>query len=405
MESIKEKWKKTFAIIFTGQLFSLISSSIVQYAIIWYLTFKTGSAWVLTIATIAGLLPQMILGPFIGVIVDRVDRKKVMIYADIAVAISSLALAILFFNNEPRFIVIYIALAIRSLGTAFHSPAMQASIPLLAPEDKIVKVTGINQTIMAVSFILSPVIAGIIYGIMPMYQIILLDVVGAIIGVCSIIFVSIPKLQKNEQEHEEKKIIHEIIDGMKAIKENKLILVLTIYMTVLVILYMPVGSLFSLITSNYFKLQPFHASIIEVGFAVGMFIGGATMTLWSGFKKKQYTILFSALIFSVGLLLSGLVPSSMTGYVLFIICSAIMGVTVPFFSGIYMVILQTTIKPELLGRVFAFVNSIMLLGTPVGLIISAPVAEAIGVQNLFVISGGLILIATCITYTFRTIKR
>lgn len=135
-------WKKTLGIIFTGQVFSLLTSSLVQFALIWYLTYKTGSAIVLAISTIVALVPQMILGPFVGVWIDRLDRRKVMMGADSFIAIASLILGILFLiQGEVSTILIYAILFIRSLGSTFHSPSFQASIPLIAPEDKLVKVS------------------------------------------------------------------------------------------------------------------------------------------------------------------------------------------------------------------------------------------------------------------------
>ncbi|MCX8074465.1 MAG: MFS transporter [Clostridia bacterium] len=391
---VKKNWKRTFAIIYTGQIFSLLSSSIVQFAIIWYLTFKTGSAIVLATATIAAILPQIILGPFLGVIVDRLDRKKIMIIADLLIALSSIILAIFFYIGEPSFYIIYLILALRSIGSAFHTPAMQASVPLLAPEDKIVKVSGISQTMLSISYILSPILAGSLYGNISTYIIILLDVIGAAIAVVSLLLVTIPKV--NRVESEKKHFFHEMLDGVKELSRDKLLLILTIHITILIIIYMPVNSLFPLMTSNYFKLQPMHASIIEVAFALGMFLGGLLMTLWGGFKKKQYTILLFASLFGIALALSGLVQQN--GYILFLAYCFIMGITVPYFNGIYIAIIQTTIKPEMLGRVFAFINSLMLIGTPIGLILSAPFAEKIGVQNWFLLSGiGIVIISVIVS--------
>ena len=115
-----ENYKKTFAKIFAGQTISLLTSAIVQYAIIWYLTFKTGSAMVLAFATIAGILPQILLGPFAGVLVDRLDRKKVMMASDSLVAFSTFILVIIFMIREPSIWEMCFILAIRSIGTTFQ---------------------------------------------------------------------------------------------------------------------------------------------------------------------------------------------------------------------------------------------------------------------------------------------
>lgn len=145
-----EDWKKKFAIIWAGQLFSILSSAIVQFSLVLWISLKTGSAEVLAIATIAALLPQAVLGPFAGVFVDRWDRKSVMIAADSFVAVCSAVLALLFYLDSIEIWQIYVLLALRSVGSAFHAPAMQSSVPLLAPASELVRISGVNQAIQSV---------------------------------------------------------------------------------------------------------------------------------------------------------------------------------------------------------------------------------------------------------------
>ena len=101
-------WKRVFAIIFTGQFLSTISSMVVGYSVIFWLSIETGSAGILAYATIAALLPQMVLGLFSGVYIDRWNRKKTMIFADLFIAACTLAIAILFYTSEVKNSYIYI---------------------------------------------------------------------------------------------------------------------------------------------------------------------------------------------------------------------------------------------------------------------------------------------------------
>ena len=86
----KKNWKKLFFLIWTGQIFSLLGSSLVQFALVWWMTEKTGSAAVLASGTFISLLPQVFLGPFAGALIDRWDRRKIMILSDTAIAIATL---------------------------------------------------------------------------------------------------------------------------------------------------------------------------------------------------------------------------------------------------------------------------------------------------------------------------
>ncbi len=378
---------------------SLLTSAIVQYAIIWHITFKTGSAVDLAMATIAGILPQILLGPIAGVIVDRFDRKKIMMYSDGMIAVATLVLGILFLYGEPSMMGMYIVLAVRSLGSTFHSPSFTASIPMLAPKEKLVKISGINQTINSITLIIAPILAGILFGAIPLPYIIFLDIIGAIFGIGSIAMVHIPNPEKKE---EKSNILLEMKQGFWEIKQSRFLLILTIYVIAICIIFMPIASMYPLITKNYFRLEAIHVSIVEVLFSIGMLVGGIAMAKEVGFRKKQYTILVAMLIFAVALIASGLIPNSM--FWMFVFLTFVMGSMGPFFEGLYTVILQTKIEPQKQGRVFSIVMSFMQLATPIGLFLVAPIAEQIGVEKMFVISGILMIIATLVTISLKTIR-
>lgn len=142
-DRVNYKWKKQFAIIFTGQAFSILGSQAVQFAIIWWLTVQTESAVTLTTAALIGFIPSIVLGPYAGVWVDRLNRKTIMILADGLVAVSSGILGIAFLiTQSPPLWFVYLILFLRGLGSTFHSPAMQAAIPMLVPPDMLTKAGG-----------------------------------------------------------------------------------------------------------------------------------------------------------------------------------------------------------------------------------------------------------------------
>ncbi|MFA5849770.1 MAG: MFS transporter [Bacteroidales bacterium] len=185
-------WKRVFAIIWTGQLFSTLSSSVVSFAVIFWLSVQTGSAEVLAFATLASLLPQLVLGLFTGVLVDRWDRKRTMIVADLYIAALTSVMAVLFYFGATDIGLIYLLLALRSIGSAFHMPAMEASVPLLAPATELMRVAGVNNMIFSVSTIAAPAIAAIFVSTLSMTWVLMFDVIGALIACGSLLFVVIP---------------------------------------------------------------------------------------------------------------------------------------------------------------------------------------------------------------------
>lgn len=381
-------WKQKFFTIWAGQAVSLITSAILQMAIVFYLTEKTGSAMILSIASLIGFLPYAVFGPAIGVLVDRYDRKMIMIGADLIIAVAGAALALVAIYMELPIWMVMIVLFIRSIGTAFHTPALNAVIPLLVPAEQLTRCAGYSQSMQSISYIISPALAAFLYSIWDLNWIIAIDVLGAIIACMTVAIVSIPKLD-TQQSQIKKSIIEEMKEGFLVLKENKGLFALLLVGTLYMLVYMPINALYPLMSMSYFNGTPMHVSITEIAYASGMLAGGMLLGLIGGFKKRIALITASIILMGVSLTISGLLPAN--GFVIFAICCALMGFSVPFYSGVQTALFQEKIKPEYLGRVFSLTGSIMSLAMPVGLILSGFFADRIGVSNWFLISGILII--------------
>lgn len=393
-------WKKKFAIIWTGQLFSILSSAIVQFSIVLWISLKTGSAEVLAIATIAALLPQTVLGPFAGVYVDRWDRKTTMIAADGFVALCSGALALLFYLDVIEVWHIYILLALRSVGSAFHAPAMQSSVPLLAPESELVRVSGVNQAIQSVCNIGGPALGAILVISFDMSFVMMLDVAGAFIACFALLFVTIPNPQCNK-EVSSKSVLREMKEGFDAIRSNRGLVWVMSAEVLVTFFVMPVGVLIPLMTLNHFGGDIFQVSLIEVLYGSGMLCGGAILGIWKMKVRTIVLINFSYVCLGVLLFFMGVLSS--TAFVAYAVLSAILGITIPFYNGPLTALIQTLVHPALLGRVFSFFLSISLLPALIGLLATGIVADAIGVANVFLVSGLIIAVIGVSTFFIPTI--
>ena len=383
------KWKRDFFTIWTGQAISLFTSAILQMAIIFYLTEKTGSAMVLSIASLVGFLPYAVFGPMIGVLVDRYDRKKIMIGADLIIAAAGAAMAIIALYMELPVWMVMIVLFIRSIGTAFHSPALSAVTPLLVPEEQLTRCAGYSQSLQSISYILSPAAAAFLYSVWELNAIIAIDVLGAVIACITVALVRIPKLSL-EQQSLEQNFMKEMKEGLLVLKESKGLFALLLIGTLYMFVYMPINALYPLISMEYFAGTPMHVSITEIAYASGMLAGGLLLGQLGSFKKRIVLITASIFMMGASLTISGLLPSS--GFAIFVVCCAVMGLSVPFYNGVQTALFQEKIKPEYLGRVFSLTGSIMSLAMPVGLILSGIFADRIGVNNWFLISGILIMV-------------
>ncbi|MGM1046852.1 MFS transporter, DHA3 family, macrolide efflux protein [Paenibacillus uliginis N3/975] len=390
----KQKWKRIFFALYTGQFFSLLSSAAVQFSIIWWLTDTTGSPLVLAVAGMAGFLPQALIGPFAGTIVDRYSRKMMMILADMTVAIGSLFLFVMMYFNDLSNVLVLLVLVVRSLATAFHMPAMQASVPLLAPEEHMTKVAGWGQMISSITNVAGPAVGMGLLAVSSLEWVLLLDVLGAVIACSILLFIRIPRVSRTEEQGANS-FVREMKEGYYAIVKHPFILRLTILMTAVAVLYIPVGTYFPLMVRNHFEKGVVEAGIVETVFAIGLIAGASLLgTLGDRFNKIK-TMAAGMMLMGIAIFISGVLPPS-TFYV-FVVLSGLVGLSGPLFSAPFYAYIQTEIEPHLLGRVFSFITSLSLLATPIGLGLAGVFTELTNVALLFTLAGFLIILNAILT--------
>lgn len=386
-------WKKVFGIIWTGQLFSSLSSNVVGYAIIFWLSLKMQSAEVMAYAMMASLLPQIALGAFTGVYVDRWNRKRVMILADTFIAVCTGILCVMFYFDNVTVWQIYVLLGMRSVGSAFHTPAMQASTPLLAPQSELMRINGINQIINSIGSIAGPAIAALLINLMDMTYILMLDIGGAFVACVSLLFVTIPRPAKSElAQQQAPHVLREMKEGIHAIFSKRGLAWILAIEIVFAFFNIPISALYPLITIRHFGGGTLEMSIVEIGWGIGMILGGVFMG--SKIVKNQNKVkLITTTIVLVGLtfLLSGFLPPS--AFITFTILTLISGLAIAIFSGSFTSLLQTEIEADKLGRVFSTYDSLVLLPSVPGLLATGFIADRIGLTTALIIAGG----ATCVS--------
>lgn len=390
-----DNWKRVFAIIWTGQFLSILTSSIVNFAIVLWLSLETGSAEVLAFATMAALLPQSVLGLFTGIFIDRWKRKRVMIMADSFIAFCTLILAVLFYFDLAKISHIYVLLALRSVGSAFHMPAMQASVPLLAPKSELMRIAGINQVIQSVCNIAGPALAGLFITMMKMTNILLLDVAGAAFACLSLCFVFIPD-PSHEERNSELHLWREAKEAIMEVRNQYGLSWLFLLSILATFVIMPVSVLFPLMTLNHFAGNAFQVSLVEVSWGGGALLAGALL----GLKKYRWNeiLLINGMYIALGLtfLFSGLLPVS--GFIWFAVLTALGGVCGSLYFATFTTVIQSRIDPGVMGRVFSFYMSFSMLPSMIGLLSTGFLVDSIGLGNTFIISGGFLCLIGIISF-------
>lgn len=381
-------WKKTFAIIWGGQFFSILTSSMVNFAIIIWISLQTGSAEMLAWAAIAGMLPQTVIGPFTGALIDRWNRKRIMMLADSFIALCTLALALLFWLDIAEIWHIFGLLGLRSIGSAFHMPAMQSSVPLLAPADQLTRIAGVNQIIASVSQIAGPALGAMLITLWDVEYVLLFDVAGALIAVTSLFFVHIPN--PKHEEGRERHIIKEMKEGALLILRDKGLSMVFLYSTIVVFFIIPISVLFPLMTLDYFNGTEFQAGIIEAVWSVGALVGGAIMGARVYKVNRVVLINWMNVLCGLTFLLSGIL--SPDGFVWFAVLTAIAGISGSIFNSAFTGLIQTKIDPSALGRVFSLFMTANLIPGMLGLIGIGFLADGLGLSTSFILSGAVIIV-------------
>lgn len=368
----------------------MLTSSILQISIVWYLTERTGSAAVITLSTLSGYLPRAILGMFTGAFIDRYDRKKIIILSDLGIALAALALAGVARWREIPIWLIYMILCIRSVGAAFHTPSLNAIIPTIVPKDQLARCAGFLQGFESVSLILSPALGAMLYSLWNLSAIVLLDVAGAAIAISIVLCMSIPKNEaaaKRERIH----VWQDTKEGVLVLRKERGMMAIMVISSIYAFIYFPIGSMYPLITMTYFGGSVADSSLVEIVFSSGTLLG-ALLLGWVGNKLHKVGAIASSIgIYGIGVLLIGLLPPGGLG--VFILLSGAMGLTLPFFYGLRTALFQSRIPNAYLGRVLSFSYSVSLFAAPLGLLLGGGFSEFFGVQHCFLICG---ILAICL---------
>jgi DHA3 family macrolide efflux protein-like MFS transporter len=391
-------WPLPFFAVWTGQAFSLVGSALVRFALIWWLTERTGSAITLTMATLASMLPFIVLGPFVGALVDRWNRRWVMIVSDGIIALLTALLAYLYWLKVAQVWHVYVILFLRSLGGTFQDSAMRASTSLMAPREQLTRVSGMNETLQGIVNIVSPPLGALLLEILDMQGTLALDVLTAVMAIVPLFFVPIPQpgaamLSKDATLSDKwRAVISDTVEGFRFMWNWRGLFFLLAVLALVRFFIAPVMSLLPLLVTQHFGGGVLQLAWINSANGLGFVAGGIILSLWGGFKRRTVTSLVGLFGVGVGTVIFGFMPA--TAFGLGLVVMFLRTMMVPIIRGPIIAIFQSSVPPEMQGRLFTLLMSAISVMAPVGLAIGGPLADAFGVRLLFVMGGaGCILMA------------
>lgn len=393
-------YRQKFNILYLGQGVSILASSIIQMVFIWYIIDQTKSATALSLATMIGFVPQVIIGYFAGTIVDRFKKKSIMIISDAFLGLVTLLLFIYGLFNTIPMVLIYVVLFLRSIGIAFHMPSLQAFIPLFIPKDQLKRYVGYAKGFESFSDLVSPALAAILYSVLPLNQIVLIGVFGVSFAIFMLKFVDVKEKIKPVKDYQ---YFMEIKKGITYTKNHRQIRTLILIGVVYALLYSPVGTMFPLIAMEHFKVGVQGSAIVETVLAIGALLGSLTLGIFANKIRNNLGMAGSIAVYGLCLIVIGLIPTSIP--TIFYVAAFIMGLAIPFYSGIQLSIIQATVPPTYMGRILSLVYSFSRLSIPIGLTLASIFVEQVGIGNWYTISGFIVLAIALFTLLNKDVAK
>ena len=404
-------WVTKLAFVWGGELVSVLTSSILQMGLVWHITLTTNSASMLSLASLAGFLPLALFGMFAGTIVDRLPLKHTLIGADLFIAAVSAVVAMVSLAGALPVWVVMVALFVRAIGSAFHTPAFQALTPLVAPPEHLTRLAGVTQAVQSGGYILGTAIAAVIYPLWGLTAMIALDVAGALFATGAVLAARLDVGGSSQSASTAERgivladhvraLVAETADGYRVLRGYRGLFALLWCGFAFTLVFSPISALFPIMTLGHFGGTTGDAATAEILFSVGMIAGSALLASWGGFKNRALTVVAATALYGAATIGAGLLNNG--GFTLFLVASFLMGLSSPFYSGPQTALMQEKIPPEYLGRVFGLYGAIMSWAMPLGLAGSSLFADAVGAPAWFVGAGTMVILAV-VTWAIPSIR-
>ena len=393
VDGIGADWKRRFFTIWIGQALSLVGSALVQFALVWWLTVQTGSATTLATATLVALLPQIVLGPFVGALVDRWNRRLILIVADTAIALVTALLVVLFASGRVAVWHIYLAMFLRSLGGAFHSPAMASSTSLMVPDEHLARVAGMNQTLQGVVNILAPPLGAMLLELMATENVLAIDVVTALAAVLPLLWIAIPQPARQATSAAgPSSYWADLREGLRYVVRWPGLLGVILLAMMLNFWLSPSSSLTPLVVTRVFGKGAVELGWTRAAHGVGIIIGGLVLSVWGASRRRMVTSFCGIIGIGLGVIVIGVAPASQ--FWLLLVASFVLGLASVIANGPLFAIFQSAIAPQVQGRVFSLIGAGSAAMMPLSLLIAGPLADRLGVRFWYLLGGTITIAAT-----------
>jgi DHA3 family macrolide efflux protein-like MFS transporter len=356
-----------FALICLGQTVSMFGSGLTSFAVGVWVYRTTGSVTQFALIAFCAVAPLTLLSPLSGALVDRWDRRWVMVASDAGAGAATVALALLFWTGRVELWSLCLATALSSVFRGLRFPALAASIPLMVGKDQLGRANGLLEVGNALSQLLAPLTAGLLVQTIQIRGVILLDFLTFCVAILSLLPVGVPNPPRERTER--RPLLREAASGWIYIRErNGLLGVLALAS----VINFAIGLVQTLITPLVLSFaSPKVLGVVLSTAGSGMLLGGALMALWGGPRRQLRGILGFLALQGVALFLGGLRASAIligASAFLYLLC-------LPIIVSCSQSIWQKKVPPEMLGRIFAIRQMTSAAALPIAYLLAGPLSD------------------------------
>lgn len=399
---------KMFWVFFSGQLISILGSEIVQFAVAVWLAIETDSVLIMSLSMFLAYIPAIILGPIAGVLVDKWDKKKIIVISDSLQAVVTIILIASFSAGIGNIWYVLGLNFFRGVFQAFHGPTFMTIVPLMVPKDKLSRVNGLNQLSTSVIRMIGPLLGAFVLSIWDFQDILWVDVITFLIAVLFVLKIKIPKIKKVENSQEKKSessFITQFKEGLSIIGRVKGLTTIMSLAMLINFLLMPINTQMTLfiLGPNNHAGSKFDLALVSAAMQFAIVAGAILASVKSEWKNKVLVFIVGIVFVFIGVIIMAIAPYQQ--FWVMMIGGMVGFFGVPILNAMMMTIIQLAIPPDKMGRVSSILSVLSSIASPVGILLSGPLALLMGISNLFLLSGIIGIVAVSLTYIFSPLRK
>jgi len=405
-ETANKETFKSYLFFWSGQLFSLLGSMVVFFVIIFWIAQVYNDPMISAFASFLYILMMTICMPFAGVIADRINRKTLILIVDSMQAFTTFGLILLFQLGVANLWIVYIFISLRSVFQAFHVPTVNAIIPTMVPKDKLSRINGINFLFSGVVQLFAPFIGATLYVFLSMYMILWVDIITFFIALIPLLLITIPSVKQVnlvEEKVEKSSFLKEFRLGLKTLKLIPGVIIMIVLSMFLNFIIRPVDSLMALFILDFHGGGVGYLAFTQMVFTGGMIAGALVTSIKKNWNNKIRVIFISLVIALIGYFIFAIAPPG--SFFILGLGGIILGFNLPIINSLYQTFIQTAVPADKLGRVTSIDHTLSSAISPIGSLLSGPLAVLFGIQSLFIYCSLIGILCTLGTWSFTGIRK